>query len=69
MIFFWIIEVTVGFASLNYMVEEDAGSLEVCLKTSGAAPLSQAGFLRVKTLSGSAEGIIMYKFISIIKNV
>ena len=40
------------------MVEEDAGLLQVCLKTFGAAPLSQTGFLRVKTLPGSAEGII-----------
>ena len=49
---------TVGFVSLNYMVEEDAGLLEVCLKMIGVAPLSQAGFLRVKTLPGSAEGIM-----------
>ena len=53
---FWIIEVTVGFASLNYTVDEDVSLLEVCLKTFEAVPLSQASFLRVKTVPGSAEG-------------
>ena len=53
------VDVTVGFSSLEFTVEEDGHLLEVCLRVVGSATLSQASLVRVKTLPGSAEGIFI----------
>ena len=41
---------------MEYTADEGAGLLQVCLKVFGPETLSQAGLVRVQTVSATAEG-------------